>query len=185
MHSGIVLGYHGCSKETAAKILSGESKHLRCSNASGEWLGKGVYFWENSYDRALQWAKQTCGKKEPTVIGAIINPGKCLDLADSGWLKALEEFSVDFEEEYLALHGAPVKSNDIAKNYHPYDCALINQFCAMWKDAGNGTINTVRAAFPEGENIARSSFRTLNHIQWAVLTPAESIIGYFRPTQQG
>lgn len=90
---------------------------------------------------------------------------------------------MDFEDSYLQLHGTPVEENNLERNYHPYDCALINLFCTRWKESGNKPFNTVRAAFPEGKNIARSSFRTLNHIQWAVLTPAESIIGYFRPTQ--
>lgn len=97
MHSGIVLGYHVCSRETAKRILSGESKHLSCSNSAHEWLGKGVYFWDNSYDRALQWAENNLKAKHPAVVAAVINPGKCLDLTDSGWLKALEAFAVDFE----------------------------------------------------------------------------------------
>ena len=184
MHSGIVLGYHGCSRETAEGILSGKIRHLRCSNSSSEWLGRGVYFWENSYDRALQWATDTLKAKEPTVVGAIINPGHCLDLADSEWLKALKKVSKDFEKRYQEQFGKPVEPNDIARRFHPYDCALINDFCDVWARAGNAPINTVRAAFPEGNPIVNSSFRTLNHIQWAVLTPSESIVGYFRPTQK-
>lgn len=186
MNPSIVLGYHGCSADTADKVLtSRKGVHLKTSVSPSEWLGDGVYFWENNYERALLWAQEKCKKsgKKPDVIGAVIIPGECLDLTDSAYLRALEQISANFEEYYQIKHGKPVPQNDLSRNYHAYDCALINFFRETMQQANGRRFNTVRAAFNEGSNIAGSSFATLNHIQWAVLTPSESIIGYFRPTK--
>lgn len=185
MNPNIVLGYHGCSTTTADKVLNSRcGLHLKASMRPSEWLGNGVYFWENSYDRAMLWAKEKCKEsgEKPDVIGAIIIPGECLDLTDSAYLRALEKISGSFEKIYLAEHGKPVPKNNLSRNYHAYDCALINFFRKAMEEVSGRRFNTVRAAFNEGVTIADSSFATLNHIQWAVLTPQVSIIGYFRPT---
>jgi len=84
---GFVLAYHGCDARVGGGILAGRG-HVRPSTNKHDWLGSGAYFWENSPTRALQWAqflkdhpKIAASKvNEPFVIGAIIKPGRCLDL---------------------------------------------------------------------------------------------------------
>ena len=49
---GPVLGYHGCDREVAEQVLSGQSD-LRLSENSYDWLGSGIYFWVDSPQRAL------------------------------------------------------------------------------------------------------------------------------------
>ena len=71
MNHGFILGYHGCTKETATEILSKEGAHLEQSKSEYEWLGEGVYFWENSYDRALKWAIDRYSDRAD-VVGAVI-----------------------------------------------------------------------------------------------------------------
>ena len=66
-------------------ILHGGS--LKPSNNSYDWLGHGVYFWENNEQRAFQFAQEASKRtsssiKEPFVIGAVIDLGYCLDLTD-------------------------------------------------------------------------------------------------------
>jgi hypothetical protein len=51
-----VLGFHGCDRKTADRVV-GTGKHLRLSRNDYDWLGHGVYFWENDPLRARQWAK--------------------------------------------------------------------------------------------------------------------------------
>ena len=54
---------------------------LAASKNTHDWLGYGIYFWENAPARALAWAKEcrnnlhlTSGKvTDPFVIGAIID----------------------------------------------------------------------------------------------------------------
>ena len=43
MNPSIVLGYHGCSADTADKVLtSRKGVHLKTSVSPSEWLGDGV-----------------------------------------------------------------------------------------------------------------------------------------------
>lgn len=54
--SGLVLGFHGCDKSVADKVLSGKTR-LTSSTNSYDWIGNGIYFWENNPARALEYAK--------------------------------------------------------------------------------------------------------------------------------
>jgi hypothetical protein len=81
----LVLGFHGCEKSDQLKLIS-DPTYVKSSNESFDWLGHGMYFWENNPERALLWAKdkKTAGTlKNPAVIGAVIDLGRCLDLLDS------------------------------------------------------------------------------------------------------
>jgi hypothetical protein len=49
-----VLGYHGTSRENAIRILN---NGFRVSSNDYDWLGEGVYFFQDAPMRALQWAK--------------------------------------------------------------------------------------------------------------------------------
>lgn len=70
----LVLGFHGCTKKVFKKILF-HHEELEFSNNSYDWLGNGIYFWENSYDRAMDWAKGHCKDEEPAVIGTVLDSG--------------------------------------------------------------------------------------------------------------
>jgi hypothetical protein len=54
-HSGWVLACHGCNRSIGEKILKGVSE-VKASKNDHDWLGRGSYFWENSYHRALESA---------------------------------------------------------------------------------------------------------------------------------
>ena len=69
----LVFGFHGCNKDTYEKVLY-KHKDLKKSDNKYDWLGNGIYFWENSYQRAYEWAEKRY--ENPAVLGAII------DLAD-------------------------------------------------------------------------------------------------------
>ena len=51
-----VYGYHGCCKSVADSILSGLDVLLSSDN-DYDWLGTGIYFWEEAPARAYEWAK--------------------------------------------------------------------------------------------------------------------------------
>lgn len=76
-----VLGYHGCDHSIVNEILTGKST-LSSSRNDYDWLGNGIYFWEDSYQRAFQWARGSKRVSHPAVIGAVINLGHCLNLLD-------------------------------------------------------------------------------------------------------
>ena len=81
--TGLVLGFHGTDETIVQEVLNGKSD-LKSKNNSYDWLGHGIYFWDNSPGRALEWATQLSKRKgssikKPAVIGAIIDLGYCLD----------------------------------------------------------------------------------------------------------
>ena len=181
-HPILVLGYHGCNRTTADKVLRGEIQHLPLSTEKHEWLGDGVYFWENSYDRALKWAERKY-EKDAAVVGAIILPGYCLDLTDSLCTTLLAEYAEIFPREYMKKYGEPPPANNTTNNFHPFDCALINEYRTSWNNHMDEEIDSVRGAFTEGARIGESTFSKLGHIQWAIVNPEKCILGYFRPTE--
>lgn len=58
----LIIGFHGCDAAVRDTLLQNPNDY-KISQKSFDWLGHGLYFWENNYDRALQWAhdKKRCG----------------------------------------------------------------------------------------------------------------------------
>ena len=97
-HSSVHIGYHGCDRETGERVLAGEVD-LHISTNDYDWLGDGIYFWENDPERALNWARSVCkhGRRsramiaEPFVLGAVIQMGNCLDLMQAESIRLVRE----------------------------------------------------------------------------------------------
>ena len=53
--TGLILGFHGCDESIVDNILLGK-EDLKQSDNTYDWLGHGIYFWENSPSRALEFA---------------------------------------------------------------------------------------------------------------------------------
>jgi hypothetical protein len=69
----LVIGFHGCDASVRDLLLK-DPNTIMISKAPYDWLGHGLYFWENNFERALQWAedKKRRGKiNNPAVIGAV------------------------------------------------------------------------------------------------------------------
>jgi hypothetical protein len=95
-YEGIVTGYHGCDATVAAAALT-EKAGLKLSANPYDWIGKGIYFWEHGPQRGYEWAIEQAslsGKKirNPSVLGAKINLGACLDLLDTANTRLLREW---------------------------------------------------------------------------------------------
>lgn len=43
----LILGFHGCSNDVYRKVIV-EGEQLNKSNNSYDWLGNGIYFWEQN-----------------------------------------------------------------------------------------------------------------------------------------
>jgi len=93
-----VLGFHGCDRTVAEKVVSGKER-LKQSKNDYDGLGNGIYFWENSPARAIEYAKLLHSNparsktpiKEPSVIGAVIDLGNCLNMLDANSIQILKE----------------------------------------------------------------------------------------------
>ncbi len=52
---GLLLGFHGCDKKVADAIVNHQDTFKESRNIY-DWLGWGMYFWENNIDRAMEFA---------------------------------------------------------------------------------------------------------------------------------
>ncbi len=181
------LGFHGCDQSVADAVLAGKS-HLKRSSNDYDWLGEGVYFWENSPARALEYATQLKSKprktgprvKEPAVVGAIIELGYCLNLLDAEFLTLVADAYADLKRSFEAA-GVVLPANTADRLRRPLDCAVINAMHQTRVDKGLRPFDSVRAAFAEGGDLVPGSgISAKHHIQIAVRTRS-SIKGYFRP----
>lgn len=198
--SSIVLAYHGCDLALAEKVIN-RNESLTPSQNAYDWLGHGVYFWENSPLRALQWAEFLASRphskiRKPSVIGAIIDLGNCLDLTDQSSLDLLKGVYLRFKEMCDVAHlpipkntGVNEDDNDLLLRY--LDCAVVN-YCHAFINKENQTrlttgtnpireFDSVRGVFYEGKSLFDGSkFREKTHIQIAVRNTGK-ILGYFWP----
>jgi len=191
LSTSFVLGYHGCDRETGEHLLQNEA--FRPSENSYDWLGSGIYFWEANPDRAMEWARQRAerlrvaeGREiEPFVVGAVIDPGFCLDLISSNGIHAVEEAYAGFQQ-VIATSGAQIPENTGGNDLllRKLDCAVINFLYAARARAEEQRFDTVRGVFTEGQHIYHNSgFRKKTHIQICVRTP-ENIHGVFRVAER-
>jgi hypothetical protein len=185
----LLLGFHGCDRRIGEQVLSGSIQHLRRSENDFDWLGHGVYFWESNPDRAFEFAQECKAKPrqraeaidEPYVVGAIIDPGTCLNLLESKSLREVRE-AFALLRETLSSDGTPLPENMRDKRTgqtlkHNLDCAVIEM---LHSSTMGRPYDTVRGAFVEGPPLyPGSEFHQKNHIQICVRNTA-CIKGYFR-----
>ena len=186
------LGYHGCDRAVADRVISGRGQ-LRASRNDYDWLGEGIYFWEGDPTRAKRWAvelKRGGRINKPAVVGAIIDPGLCLNLLDRAYLKVTR--AAYDELVTLSPEGArrlPTNSDLPGRTgllLRRLDCAVIND-CRQLRlgRPDPPPFDTVRAAFIEGEPLyPNAGFNDRNHIQLCVVNPA-CTQGHFRPLTGG
>lgn len=62
----IIYGFHGMDEDAALPILL-KKDNFKHSNNSYDWLGNGVYFWENNYERAIQYAIEDKARKNSRI----------------------------------------------------------------------------------------------------------------------
>jgi len=178
----LVLGYHGCDLATAQRIIAGQEQQIPSTN-DYDWLGSGLYFWEDSYSRALRWAQNDpSGKiKTAAVLGAIIDLGNCLNLIDAENLdlvKAAHRAYLDF----CAASGLkPLENKGRDFRARNLDKIVFETLHNLRKEKKEQPFDTVRAFFVEGELLYENAgLRSLDHIQICVRDPRK-IVGYFLP----
>ncbi len=194
--TGLILGFHGCDKSLRDKIVSKKGYILTPSNNDYDWLGSGIYFWENNVARALEFAKflkenPSRNPKQkiinPSVVGAIIDLGFCLDLLDSEYLNMLKmgyNLLKESQERYglnIPKNTALNENGDLLKRN--LDCAVIETIHQFNKDNKKPEFDSVRGVFLEGKELYENAgFKEKNHIQIAVKNP-NCIKGYFIPRE--
>lgn len=184
-HPFQIIGYHSCDRKVGLDVLNGKT-NLKPSLNDWDWLGGGIYFWEQEPYRALNYASEVAEEKQfnkigietPFVLGAIIQLGRCLNLVESQSLQILKEAHFGLTEAYKSLGKNLPKNKDANRKL---DCAVIRYIHQSRKENNEPEYETIRSAFDEGEKVyAGANFTSRHHIQVCVIN--ESLIkGYFLP----
>lgn len=195
--SGLLLGFHGCDRATGEAVLSGNVRHLSPSTNDYDWLGGGIYFWENDPQRALEFAqeaskhpKKSAGKiRDPFVVGAVIDLRLCLNFLERPALDELQLAYQFFKQTFRpnAKHKKFPANAGEDRGARFLDAAVIDMLHKMRAALNTQThafpaYDSVRGAFWEGGALyPGAGFEQKSHIQIAVRNPEACIKGYFRP----
>ncbi len=201
--SNLIVGFHGCDKEIQNSLLV-RPQIIHKSEKPYDWLGHGIYFWENNYDRALQWAKDKEKRgeiKSAAVIGAVLSLDYCLDLIDSKFINLVSEYYNLMEESYKILGMTMPENRDIKtdlfkdKILRELDCAVIEYTHQKIKEQIEVDISTkgfsnfihfdsARGVFTEGgPAFPGAGIQSKSHIQLCIRN-MNCIKGFFLPRKE-
>lgn len=185
---GLLIGFHGCEQDVRDAIVLGQ-QFMSPSTANYDWLGNGFYFWENNYERALDFATNHPKKKikHPAVLGAVIDLGNCLDLLDTLYLRIARTsydnlvIAADEIRRDLPRNKDVPGSND--RLIRELDCAVIENIHSIQLNNGAVPFDSVRGVFVEGDELYETAgFHDKNHIQICIRNP-NCIKGFFIPRE--
>ena len=166
----VVSGYHGTSSGAAERIL-GEG--FQISRNTYDWLGDGVYFFQDAPHRAWEWASQRHGS-DGAVLRAEIRTVDCMDLLDGRWNQVISD-TYDSYLKNLRDSGRTMPTQ--SGGAHRLDREVINYTVGVLNESGI-RIACVRAAFAEGRPVyPDSAIYDRAHIQIAVRDIAACIRG--------
>jgi hypothetical protein len=170
-----VYGYHGTSRSRADKIIA---EGFQPSTNGYDWLGTGVYFWQDVPNAARDWV-QKMYSQEPAVIKSRLRlDSTCLDLLDMPdtnntdfWMDSYNEFMEVYQQTGKSL---PTQNPDIpGKRY--LDCAFFDYLVNTIEqypepDSEPDSIGLIRSAFVEGKRIfPDSAICDKTHVQISVI----------------
>jgi hypothetical protein len=183
----LVVGFHGCDEAVAEAVIAG-SKKLFPSTNKYDWLGSGVYFWENDWERAYEFAVEQSQKPKskvlkPAVVGAIIGLGNCLDLTTRTGILLVEEMYSQIKTQVSLPKNKKGASGGATGDImlRDLDRFVINSIHSMNEAVSLPSFDSVRAGFWEGDELyPNAGFRKKNHIQICVRNE-HTVVGYFKP----
>lgn len=180
----LVLGFHGCRRDTYEAVLY-QHQHLKKSENEYDWLGNGIYFWENNYQRARDWAYNRYGN-DGMVIGAILDLGYCLNLTD---YESADILKMGYELLKVRCSEDELPQNEMGKSkvdllLRNLDCAVIQTIQSFYAKQGVQQYDSVRGVFTEGNPVyPGAGVLEKTHTQICVFNP-NCIKGYFAPIKK-
>jgi hypothetical protein len=199
----LIIGFHGCDADVCYSLLTNPD-NIKISKKPYDWLGHGMYFWENNFDRALQWAidkKERGAIKHPAVIGALLQPGYCCDLLETRYIRMLANYHEMMLEWNQALGMESPQNRDSPHDKHKdkvlrmLDCATIEFMHARISKelqldiekkgfTKRKTFDSTRGAFIEGGPIYEGAgIYEKTHIQICIRN-LNCIKGFFLPRKE-
>jgi len=156
------------------------------SEKSYDWLGPGVYFWESDPVRAFQWACLPWRNiKTPSVVGAVIDLGRCLDLTTQDGILAVGSAHKGLVKLHKLTEEPLPQNVGSEKGKRNLDCAVIRHLHRARQKMAESEpailpYQTVRALFAEGKKLYKGAgFHNKTHIQICVIDQSR-IFGVFR-----
>ena len=183
----LIIAFHGCDMNIFEDVVLKQNP-LSASKNSYDWLGNGMYFWESSRQRAQEWAEEQASLNKydnPTVIGAVIDLGYCLNLADSAFIPILE-LGYEALKNSVENEGKELPTNRIGEDrvLRELDCAVIEKIHDINASNNERSFDSVRGLFIEGSEVYEGSgFKRKTHIQICIRNP-NCIKGYFNPLSE-
>jgi len=169
-------------------LVSGKIK-FKASNNDYDWLGSGMYFWENNPERALDYVQEHMGRRgikdDPAVVGAVLDLGHCLNLLEKYHIYNLKS-THSYLKSLTKASGQILPKNTVGKDklMRHLDCAVIELHHDWNENVDNEQrYDSVRGVFQEGRPVyPGAGFREKTHIQIAIRNP-NCIKGFFWPRE--
>ncbi len=160
------IGYHGTTLSAAQSIVT---DGFLPSNSPWEWLGHGIYFWQDAPNRAREWARDWHARKgyegPIAVVAARIDLHAFVDLLDQVDMDLVSAYARKFEIRMAQL-GSRLKNK---YPVHRLDCAIFNFLTNVLSSRGRA-VRGYRAACVEGKAITTDSpIYDRSHLQLAVI----------------
>ena len=183
-----IIGFHGCELLVRNQVVM-DQLSIKKSENDYDWLGHGIYFWENNEERAFQFAcEQIIRNKvnEPAVLGAFIDLGNCLDLLDSKYLNLLKTIGYPAANLFFKKSGLPMPQNESVGQTEDLllrrlDCAVIESLHIFYEEKGLQPFDSVRGVFWEGDDLyPGAGMKEKNHIQICIRN-IDCVKGFFIP----
>jgi len=166
---GLVSGYHGYLEE---RFSDYESEQFHLSTHNGNWLGTGLYFFQDAPLYARGWAKFVARKKLTSdkntirfrVMKARVNLDHCLCFcgkpAQSLFLRIRRMY-----DTYLSKMGWNIENQE---TYHYLDNSIVETICQLAGDLGF-EVKSVRGAFPSGKDLSYTGLlKDMTHLQFTL-----------------
>jgi len=199
----LIFGFHGCDESVRDRLLN-HPDEIVISKEKYDWLGHGMYFWENNYERALQWAEEKKARgriNKPSVIGATLFLGYCCDFLDSTYLRLLKNYFALMFASTIASGEKSLENKDLPQDRHKdkvlreLDCAVIEfmhgKILLQVEDdvltkgySRNKVFDSSRGVFTEGGPVFEGAgIFEKSHIQICIRNP-NCIKGFFLPRKE-
>jgi hypothetical protein len=195
------IGYHGTTLAAAVRILMrvDTNEYWLRSRNEYDWLGDGIYFFQDAPLRALLYAEKKASSQageEPAIIAARFKLETCLDLLDVGatnYLRKIHEASSEADQPPLPsqrrisiLHkprenivvGRGRSTRITLARRHLLDRVIVNRTVMAVQQKFRRKVDAVRCAFVDGRPPYPTSWLyDLAHVQVCVRSVRKCLIG--------
>jgi hypothetical protein len=161
----LVIGFHGCERSIRDQLLN-KPNEIIYSRQPYDWLGHGMYFWENNYTRAFQWAEDKMRRgaiQNPAVIGGVLYLDYCCDFLDAKYIQMLKVHHKAMADFHKAGGKEMPQNKDLPQDKHKdkilreLDCASLSICirkiqCKPKRKSKRKVSQKVRSSIPPAES---------------------------------